>query len=377
MSEEPEDNFRFDCPFCEKEIDMNLNKIIRKPNIDYNKKAFIISPIGDYDSPKRRQADEILNFVVKPALDDLRIKAIRADEIHYPGRITDQMFDAIFDHDLCVAIITKEPNPNVFYEIAIAQCANKPLVILIPKGTKPPFDIHNIRCVEYDLSIEAFLKRSYIKKIKKLISAFESGNYKPDFVNERFKDYVRDNLAKKMIEKGKKDCKLYEKARMYNNEDWIRFLKDTQKKFYIMGRNLGAWKRISGFSNMLLEKAAQGVDIRILILHEENPILREKINPDIPETSLEELKNAIINNYNYYSDIAHESENIKARQIRKGYLTTTLAINDDFSLYLPHFYSERPGFSPLWRCRRDSELYKLMKREFLDLWKKSALNNSP
>ncbi|TFF96329.1 MAG: hypothetical protein EU544_00845, partial [Promethearchaeota archaeon] len=187
-----ENKFSFKCPDCKSELGLNLNDLFHNQNVEYNKKAFIISPIGDADSPIRKEADEVLNYVIKPALDDFKIQAIRADQIKMPGKITDQMFDAIFGHDLCVAVVTEQPNPNVFYEIAIAQCAKKPLIILIPKGSKPPFDIHTIRCIEYDLSIEAFLNRTYINDIKEQIKEFERLNYKSEHVIKKFEDYILD-----------------------------------------------------------------------------------------------------------------------------------------------------------------------------------------
>ncbi len=65
------------------------------------------------------------------------------------GTITDQMFREIVNADVCVALLTGF-NPNVFYELAVAQAAARPLVILIEKGQSLPFDVKDLRCIEYE-----------------------------------------------------------------------------------------------------------------------------------------------------------------------------------------------------------------------------------
>ena len=115
-----------------------------------SKRCFVISPIGESGSQTREHADDVFEFIIKPAMDELGIHVYRADHSQQIGRITEQMFNSIMEEDLCVAILTF-CNPNVFYELAIAQCAARPVIILIEKGQTIPFDVHDLRAVEYDL----------------------------------------------------------------------------------------------------------------------------------------------------------------------------------------------------------------------------------
>ena len=86
-----------------------------------SKRCFVISPIGESGSPTREHADDVFEFIIKPAMDELGIQVYRADHSQQIGRITEQMFNSILEEDLCVAILTFF-NPNVFYELAVAQC---------------------------------------------------------------------------------------------------------------------------------------------------------------------------------------------------------------------------------------------------------------
>ena len=47
--------------------------------------------------------------------------------------ISEQMYRAILKEDFCIALLTGF-NPNVFYELAIAQAADRPVIILLEFG---------------------------------------------------------------------------------------------------------------------------------------------------------------------------------------------------------------------------------------------------
>jgi hypothetical protein len=112
--------------------------------------CFVISPIGPADSPVRNHADDVYRFIIQPALEKFDIEPVRSDQISEPGRITEQMFERIFCADVCVVVLTGL-NPNVFYELAVAQCAARPTVLLVEKGQVLPFDVKDLRTIEYQL----------------------------------------------------------------------------------------------------------------------------------------------------------------------------------------------------------------------------------
>ncbi len=116
----------------------------------HSRNCFIISPIGQPDSAIRDHADDVYRFIIRPALEQFGIAPERSDEISEGGRITEQMFERIFRADVCVVVLTGF-NPNVFYELAVAQCAARPTVLLIEQGQVLPFDVKDLRTIEYQL----------------------------------------------------------------------------------------------------------------------------------------------------------------------------------------------------------------------------------
>lgn len=109
----------------------------------------MISPIGEPDSDTRKRADQILKHVIKPAVAECGYTAVRADEIDKPGIITSQVIQRVVTDPLVVADLT-ERNPNVFYELAIRHALRKPLVQLIKKGERIPFDVAGTRTIQID-----------------------------------------------------------------------------------------------------------------------------------------------------------------------------------------------------------------------------------
>ncbi len=153
-----------------------------------NKRCFIISPIGAEGTEVREHADDVFEFIIKPAMEKCGFDAYRSDQLNEPGRISKQMFDAILGDDLCIAVLTGY-NPNVFYELAIAQFAGRPVVMMIEKGNMLPFDIKDLRCVYYDLKPKPLRDKVYENEIIDHVKSFEKAGWEIPllFQNEALK----------------------------------------------------------------------------------------------------------------------------------------------------------------------------------------------
>jgi hypothetical protein len=150
-----------------------------------SKKCFVISPIGSEGSDIRKEADDVFEYIIRPAMEECNIDPFRSDHLDKPGRISEHVFHAIYHADLCIADLTNY-NPNVFYELAVAQTANRPVIILIKKGQKLPFDVSDLRCVSYDLEIRSYNEKTYIKRVVNYIREFEADKWK---VTDLFRNF--------------------------------------------------------------------------------------------------------------------------------------------------------------------------------------------
>lgn len=115
-------------------------------------KCFVVSPIGEEGSEIRKQSDNVLEFIIKEALQPLGYDVERADTIAESGLITTQIIERITSCDLLVADLSRH-NANVFYELAIRHVTAKPFIHLIEAGQKIPFDVAASRTIIYSLDL--------------------------------------------------------------------------------------------------------------------------------------------------------------------------------------------------------------------------------
>lgn len=117
-------------------------------------KCFVISPIGPEGSEIRHHADLFYQYIVLPAVTSFSFTAIRADMICGMSPITSDIYQMLRDSELVIADIT-DFNPNVYYELGFRLAFDKNCIIMREKGSKTrvPFDISNLRYLEYSLNV--------------------------------------------------------------------------------------------------------------------------------------------------------------------------------------------------------------------------------
>lgn len=90
---------------------------------------------------------------IEPVCKDLKLGFTRADLIPQPGRISTQLVQLLNSSDLVVADLTGL-NPNVMYELGVRDGINKPTVLMTLQGTELPFDLHDLRTIEFDFELD-------------------------------------------------------------------------------------------------------------------------------------------------------------------------------------------------------------------------------
>lgn len=332
------------------------------------KKCFVISPIGKESSPEREHADDVYDFIIRPAMEECGIKPFRSDHLHESGKISEQMFRSIITEDLCIAVLTGH-NPNVFYELAVAQCASRPVIILMEKGNPLPFDIRDLRCVYYDLKPRPLAEKQYVNEIIGHVKSLESSNWKASSpIDAFFNPPLREQ----------QDVKFFPQSMDFGTHDaWLEMIQQSREVCELMGITLGVWKRGKGFARILAQKAQGGTKVRILIMDENNPALAEMINHLIPEENLESIRRKIVEMHQFFSEIAVANSGIQIRKLLHGCAHFQVTRNDDRAVFVQYLYSDKSGYSPLWDCAKSSPLYNLMASEFESLWEANKPFVSP
>ncbi len=110
--------------------------------------CFVVTPIGSDESNTRRSAQGVIDSVIRPVLRGLGYKLEVAHEMFQAGSITTQVIKLLLEADMVVANLT-ELNPNVMYELAVRHAVRKPIVAIVEKGTRLPFDLAEERTLFY------------------------------------------------------------------------------------------------------------------------------------------------------------------------------------------------------------------------------------
>ncbi|MFU1718321.1 hypothetical protein [Bacillus velezensis] len=142
-----------------------------------NKRAFVITPIGNENTSIRRSAEGFIDAVIVPILNELGFETTVAHRMSDGGSITNQLISRILEDDLVIANLTGL-NPNVMYEIAVRHAIRKPIVHVCEHGTKLPFDLGAERTIFFtnDMMGVIEVKGTFKKYVEAALNEKESDN---------------------------------------------------------------------------------------------------------------------------------------------------------------------------------------------------------
>ncbi|MCF8292489.1 MAG: nucleoside 2-deoxyribosyltransferase [Chitinophagaceae bacterium] len=102
--------------------------------------VFILTPFHDYYSEDYK--------VIRDACSEGGFNAYRGDENYIKGDIFPEMLKLIVKANLIIANVNGR-NPNVLYELGIAQALDKPVILISSEPDKLPIDIKSKRFLVY------------------------------------------------------------------------------------------------------------------------------------------------------------------------------------------------------------------------------------
>ena len=129
--------------------DSNTTQLTEASPDDWDQICFYITPIGDDSSEQRKHADLFFGSLVEPAMSEVGLRLVRADKIGQAGMITSQTMEHVKRSKLVVVDLSYL-NPNVFYEMALRHACKLPVVHIIRKVDRIPFDVNQSRCIVID-----------------------------------------------------------------------------------------------------------------------------------------------------------------------------------------------------------------------------------
>src|SRR5262245_27268863 len=114
--------------------------------------------------PFKHQFDPVLD-VIKDVGHLLGTQTNYLDEQPTTGSILGHLRSQIAGSDLMVAVVSEE-NGNVYYEIGLAHCQKKPVVLLTSDPSSLKFDLRDHRAIVYDPKDPGRIRDELVRTIK-------------------------------------------------------------------------------------------------------------------------------------------------------------------------------------------------------------------
>ena len=112
--------------------------------VDYPE-VFVVMPFGE------KWSDEVFTKLFRPGIEDAQFTVSRGDSIVRVGDLSTNVWRSITQAGLIVADVSV-PNPNVYYEIGLADALGKPVFLYKQEGATLPADFAGIHYYTYDLA---------------------------------------------------------------------------------------------------------------------------------------------------------------------------------------------------------------------------------
>jgi hypothetical protein len=135
------------------------------------RKAFVLMPY-------RQPFDSYYPAIFKPALEACGVTVTRADDIYTPRPVMLDIQESILASDLVLCEMTGR-NPNVFYELGLAHAAGKPTILVSTKEEDIPFDLRQVRVIQYETQMPGWEDRLRLAIQKAALAALASDNVWP------------------------------------------------------------------------------------------------------------------------------------------------------------------------------------------------------
>ena len=174
-------------------------------------KCFVMMPFDSAFNDVYEAIKQAVNSVF--ANDDC--SCIRLDEIITAGRITDDLIQELQEAFICIADITGN-NPNVMWEVGYAMALEKPTIFINQSLKSMPFDIKDMRGLEYSMEnleetlrkpLEKSLKNTYLRYLSKHAENLKAQSEvkKGDLI---IHDHLSDTYLRKMFSGAKESIRI-------------------------------------------------------------------------------------------------------------------------------------------------------------------------
>lgn len=127
--------------------------------------------------PFEPEFDELYTDTMSAVARSVGLPISRADDLFGPRAIMNDIWSWLLSSRVVIADCTGR-NPNVFYEIGLAHCIGRPVILIAQSDDDVPFDLQHIRYIKYKLTPRGSvaLERALVGAIREAVQGTGDGS---------------------------------------------------------------------------------------------------------------------------------------------------------------------------------------------------------
>lgn len=325
------------------------------------KRCLVIDPSHDPCASVRQHAETLWKYVIQPALLDSPYSPRRADRTQENAPTDQAAIDAVLDDDLIIAV-PSFGNARVFYEIALAQAAARPLILMIEEGQELGFDPRNAEVVTYRLDAESVVSAFNVARLQTVICEIEDRG-RP--ASHGFRPGVA------ALNGGcENSITVFERSPKFSYDRRLDMMRSARARIDVMGVANLALTLQEDIVDVVRGCADRGVDIRILQCSPANPGLSALIGARNFE-HLDAAKERISAATGAWRKIAEAVGGGLSLTVRRAQTSLPMAnalLTEQSVVATPYLHSRTTAESPTLFARAEDAYHNTMREEFSVLW---------
>lgn len=328
------------------------------------RRCFVLGPMDDANADVRRHSDAVWKYIVRPALLDSDYAVHRSEPDETRGLVAQPVIDSLLDDDLVIAIASFR-NPNVFYEIALAQAAARPLILLIEEGQDLTFDPRGAPVVTYSLDTDSVFSAVNVKRLQAAIAQVSEA---PPLEQPFRSGGASLNAG------ANGGATVYDRSQLFSYERRLDMVREAVGRIDVMGIANLALALHPDTAEVFRGRSGSGIEIRILQCAPSNPALVSLIGPRNLEGQAQ-VKAEIDAAADAWRRIAETQDLELSITVRRAQTSIPLAsalITDRAVIATPYLASRTTAESPAWHAVAGSAGHRVMGQEFDQAWSEAA-----
>lgn len=234
---------------------------------------------------------------------------------------------------------------------------------MIEKGQVIPFDIRDVRAIEYDLRPRPLRDGDYKDMIVNQIRAIEAAGWRGS---------VPFGNGLSALGAVALECEATGRQKDVEGSDFtVRVFAEANRMLLVCGFSLAWLARLEDQQQLLHPIAGRGTQISLLAESDTNPAMGHHLIDAGNKPAVLRMREAMRQSARTLRRTA-ERKGIEFRRLGAGWLPFFLVANEREAIVTPYLASDYPAKSPTFRARAGSQFYNAWLAEFRHHWAAAA-----